>query len=180
MYDGFPHLLQHICLFNSLQYNLFRCLLSFPTQYKLVQDVVRFLKVEDDVQLAYLVEGGRQRYTDTWETESTSWRLHCERDSHCQNTCPAVQRICGWSRGLSVRSLGLLQHSKNTDWHICKWNKVKYALTYSFWWPLYYKHHVLTRTTRHNPVYLMSRFNRHFDPFNRFHQIHILCFFVWQ
>lgn len=50
-----PHLLQHVSLLYGLQNILLRCLLGFTTQDKLIQYVIRFLKVEDNVQFTHLV-----------------------------------------------------------------------------------------------------------------------------
>lgn len=55
------YLLQQVGLLNGLKHTLLGGVLDVPTHQKLIQDKVGFLKVEDDVQLADLGDGGRRQ-----------------------------------------------------------------------------------------------------------------------
>lgn len=59
-----PHLLQHVSLLYGLQHVLLRCLLGFTTQYELIQNVIGFLKVEDNVQFTHLVFKHREFHNE--------------------------------------------------------------------------------------------------------------------
>lgn len=80
------YLLQQVSLLDGLEHTLLGGVLDVPTHQKLIQDKVGFLKVEDDVQLTYLGEGGDGKAEHPGTPQPPSARL-----LPAPRQCPVLQ-----------------------------------------------------------------------------------------